>query len=433
MRLRTKVLIAAVAIASGLAAFWHAPKESPSRHSAPRPTPSEPVKPPRSNSPRAVPPKDEPSTMGPGGAVLTAAPSFVGKVRLPPKPGFSRIYAQRRDERAGWWTMHGSPLELPSDADGTLRWPDVPDGRYRLFERKSNAASKAVDVTSAGQSAIPVLDLSRAGIVRGRVETSAPAAELGRATITIEAGDALQEERTVPHPVRLDGTFEIQIPGDQEVRLRANHPVLRPDPTLGSVKLTTPQDGIRLILVQGPTLAFRVPVGETDEHLRLVHVLFFQDQALKAPRFALRGLARGKERRVEIGGVTPGTWTLWINAPGLPPKVLSDVELSDGATDLGLVAFDPGSSIRVRLTGDVSQRTWIRAIAKAGPAFHRRVYAEGRNEAILKGLPPGRYEVLVSVDEDHPLGSPGEVGIRDVDVDVDVEEGRETVVDWRLP
>lgn len=324
----------------------------------------------------------------------------VGAVQ-PPRTGFN-VELQRRFPPEGAWSRVFPPGELvidgvAPDADGFVRFAPLRLGAYRLRETTTGATSAEADLSEDGaESTVVSLDLSRAGTVRGRIETEG--GNSGDERVVVEGvpdpmtGDP---SRRVVKPAA-DGSFETWIPGDRPLRLRAEHPLLRPDPTLGEVEVTKPADGVVLRLVKGPTVAFGLPGVTMPNPFTSVRVLFFHGEPAGEPSLERNAVAA--EGRYRAGGFEPGTWTLWIDAPGHAPATLRGVVLGEGTTDLGDVVLDPGLSLRVRIAtfpNEVAPRIGVSVSRKDGPRFSRSAGSNGEADVVVRGLVPGTYEVFV--------------------------------------
>jgi RNA polymerase sigma-70 factor (ECF subfamily) len=319
----------------------------------------------------------------------------------PPRTGPSVVF-ERRYDRDGTWNrcMFSPPTRAqegtPPGADGMFRFGPLPLGAYRLRDAATGATSAVAELVEDGaESSVCVLDLSRAGLVRGSVEIDG--GDLRDARVIVEgvpdpvSGDA--KRRTVV--VSGKGNFEAWIPGDRAVRVRAEHPFLRPDPSRGFVDVVRPTDDVVLALVPGPTLAFRLPGTPTPDHGPSPHVLFFRGEPFGEP--ATKRDALPVDDALRVGGFEPGTWTLVIDANASAPKTLRGVVLGEGDTDLGDVALDAGLSLRVRIAtfpNEVAPRIGVTVSRKDGAEFWRSKVSNGESDVVVSGLVPGTYEVF---------------------------------------
>jgi hypothetical protein len=337
------------------------------------------------------------------GRVLTPAgtPLRVNAVRRP-RSSLSVQLEQRHAPDGHWSTVHpGGTLSIEGvepDAGGIVRFALLRLGTYRLREEATGATSAEVDLSEDGSESQPVvLDLSRAGVLRGRVE--ADDADVTGACVLIDGvadavtGDANTRSVQVS---AADGSFETWVPGGRALHLRVEHVLLRPDGARGAADVTGPADGVVLRLVRGPTISFRVPGVVISEPYRSLKVHFFHGEPSGSPAFTKSVVSDGDGYR--FGGIDPGTWTLWIDVPERAPKILRDVVLSDKPIDLGDIVPDAGLSLRVKIatfSDEAVPRIGISVTRKDGVRFFRDTVSRGESDVLVKGLVPGTYEVAI--------------------------------------
>jgi hypothetical protein len=341
-------------------------------------------------------------------------PRFMGR------PGLGWYQLQRWNEKGQTWDLRTSNC-IAAGSDGVLSLPRVEPGRYRVLSSVTLVASPDITVVDGTEPAEAVLDLSRAGRVRGRV-TAEGDVPLDVARVVIEtppaAGRADGSRRVAA--LREDGWFDVWAPGDRAVRIHAEHPWLRADPKSGSVELTEPRADPVLRLVPGPTLSFRVPPGATPKARPQVRCLFFRGEVKGDP--VVEATAASTDVPIRMGNFEPGRWTLWIDVGGFAPKTLPDVELGAATTDLGVLALDHGSSIRVKVSaapGEEQRPVSVRVISTTGPSLER--WARAGPEIVVPDLSAGRYSVYVHQASQSREPTP---------LTVDVDGVHDAVVEW---
>jgi hypothetical protein len=277
-------------------------------------------------------------------------------------------------------------------------------GAWAVKDVATGLVSTAAEVGSGGAPAEVRLDLSRAGVVTGRVEL--PPGYASRDVRVLVEGEGLRPGSsyafdTPGTPARADGTFSVRVAGDRPVTLSGAHPLLRPAAREGRVTLTAPTDGILLRMEAAPQASFRPdpvpsakggPSGSGDS----IRVQMYRGATNQLPEASLSAaVADGVAR---FGGYVPGTWTLFLDAPGRSPALLPDVVLRDGLTDLGAVSFPAGGSVRVDVhvkEGQAPPTLSVVARSKLGPEHWREAHARNESSVVLRGLGKTRYEVRV--------------------------------------
>jgi RNA polymerase sigma factor (sigma-70 family) len=340
--------------------------------------------------------------------------TFVGRVLAPagtpvrvnaihgPRTRLNVVLEQHFETGMRWARIYPGAVfttdGVEPDAGGMVRFTLLRLGTYRLRDETTGAISTEADLTEDGSESQPiVLDLSRAGVLRGRVE--ADDADVTGACVLVDGvadpvtGDANTRSVQVS---AADGSFETWVPGGRALHLRVEHVLLRPDGARGAADVTGPTDGVVLRLVRGPTISFRVPGVVLSEQFRSLKVQFFRGEPSGTPAFTKNVVSNGDGYR--FGGIDPGTWTLWIDVPERAPKILRDVVLADKSIDLGDVVPDAGLSLRVKIAtfpDEAVPRIGVSVTRKDGPRFFRDAISRGESEVVVKGLVPGTYEVAV--------------------------------------
>jgi hypothetical protein len=331
----------------------------------------------------------------------------------------------------GAWRGVGIVQQMTSraDADGRRRIERQPPGRYRLRETATSTTSDEVLLKLGDGPAVLVLDLSRAGLVTGRV-LGADDKPVAGATITVEDPSAPR-----PQPVAFrggipgramtpaDGTFGVVVPGDRTVRVRALHPLMKSDPERDSVDVVEPRSDVVLHLAQGPVVEFGVPAGvQRPPMIRLYRGPVVGDAVAQLTVDFSMAFGGGLKRRA--GGFEPGRYTVWIDVGTGAPVTLPDVELKDGVTDLGEIRPPRGSTVHVRVTippGAAAQMISVVVVRLDQPTYIRNAWSRETDVAV-GGLGPGRFEVTVS-----PQGARREDALKRT---VELDGDRDVVIDY---
>ncbi|HKE01439.1 MAG TPA: sigma-70 family RNA polymerase sigma factor, partial [Planctomycetota bacterium] len=114
--------------------------------------------------------------------------------------------------------------------------------------------------------------------------------------------------------------------------------------------------------------------------------------------------------RIRFDGVTAGSWTVDVRAPGYVPYRADGLALTSGMEPLS-IAMEPGGALRGRVDGPARSATTemvVRVLAERGEGNSGRVDPDG--SYAVRGLPSGRAWVTASVRGDEfewvPIGSP---------------------------
>jgi hypothetical protein len=294
------------------------------------------------------------------------------------------------------WTNRG--YSLPQYvAAGVHRWEDVPHGTYRLRDVATGLVSEPVEVRGGKTPGSLSLDLTRVYEVSGRVVVPEGYEADGVRLQVLGPGIDFARPGSAAY-VRPDGSFRVKAPAGRPVTLRVAHATLRPAPDGGSVAVTGPRDNVVLRLVEGPTATLRLALpdvaGVEIEHGGTV-ALYLASVGGEAVSTHDLTLTPGAAR---FGGFTPGTYAVWIDFPPFAPRTLDSVALGAGRTDLGPVALEAGSSIRVRVVareGTPAPEVWGRATRKGDPEYDRELVTTG-GDSLFRGLGPGTFDVAFS-------------------------------------
>jgi len=331
------------------------------------------------------------------------------------------IYLERWDERLEKWDhSHQGQRNNPTGPRGTWVFIRPHEGRYRILERWSQITTEAFDVATMPPGDIAVtVDLGNTRMVTGSVE--APAGmrlDLVRVLAIGEGLDAVDspgprwDESSGDltwgrgHRVDGEGRFSVRLPDDRRVVLRAWHPFLSPAAKGGEVALPPgPVEGVVLRLVEGDVAVLPVP-AEIAKGVEAIRVLAFDAGVAGAPRCDLMAPIVEADGAARFSGLPPGRYNLWVD-PGrdFAPFTLRAVEIVPGETILPALAWEQGSSVRIRLhprRGEAPPRIGVffssvtDAIGAPVPVYYRRLLTWGEEEAVLAGLGAGTFDVWIN-------------------------------------
>ncbi len=312
------------------------------------------------------------------------------RIQKPPKRMVGIVLQHWAPERSVWNDTI-RPIELSPDGSATL--DALYPGRYRLASRMGGGVSAPVQVDD-GQTTSVTFDLSREGIVSGRVEFP-EGTEFNGGSVEVVGRSYVARGRR-GWPVRPDGTFQLVVSGTEDVVLRPKSGLLIPASSGGSVKVKEPRDGIVLRLAAGPVITAKLnpaPPIVAKRHDR---------KRLLAFKGAPTSIALGREVTIKVedgvlsaGGLPPGTWTLWLDIPGFVPLTIKDVEVTESGADLGALTLSRGSSFRLNYKvkdGQSPPRITVWVQSATEPKYSRNSRATG-TEMLVTGIGSGRHLV----------------------------------------
>ena len=270
-------------------------------------------------------------------------------------------------------------------------------GSYEAIDGMSQARSKAVEVVLGEESRID-LDLSKVGMVRGTVEVPTGfTAQGARVRIHREGQKDTPYLRMQGAFVRQDGTFQLRVPGDREVELRAFHPQLIPASQGGSVTVKEPRDGVVLRLATGGSATFRVdglPEGIQWRHSHApVNVYLYKGEPTGKADQILRTKRDGDV--LSVAGFEPGTYHVFVDVRKRALVDLGKRELGK-ATDLGTITPKKGASLIIRVKvkeGQDPPRIYASAWCTEGVSHTRYINSRGEAEVRIPGLSAGTYKL----------------------------------------
>lgn len=345
--------------------------------------------------------------------VVDLMPTGTVRIRLKePADRRHRIVLHRWDSTRDDFRVRAPDVTMPrqADPDGVVEIGDVTPGRYRAADAFSGVTSAPFDVAASDQPTVVDLDLSATGWVKGRVVVPE-----GTSLALVRVGEVDAGQVAVPDQDPLvaflgragvassmfnpmEGTFWVRVAGTRPVTLRPYHPTLAPHPTEGRRTVTGPAEGLELRLVAGPTARLRLAtpahVASHPGQPSLLTVRLYPGP-VEGPGRVLSGLLDAEHRHVEFGGYPPGSFTVWLDVPGVAPIIRSGVTLGPSDADLGEVAVAPGASLELRVTvkdGQSPPRYAVRATRLDEPAYTRSTDAAGAR-IVLGGLGAGRFHI----------------------------------------
>jgi hypothetical protein len=193
-------------------------------------------------------------------------------------------------------------------------------------------------------------------------------------------------------PVSAGGRFVLPWSGPVEISVHHPHAIA----PRAFVLTTRPHDEFTLhLLPRNRARAILVPrvrpaqAGGTEPRVRLLPAA-----AGRAPVTLDVFLADGGG--LMFGGFLPGRYTLVFDLPGLAPLTLRDVVFADGTNDLGGLAVQRGTALRIRILGregETLPELAITARALQEPRHQRSLRTDGTDAAVLRGLGAGGFQV----------------------------------------
>jgi len=363
---------------------------------------------------------------------LESGATLVARVRLP-EDGRVDLELERWDPDASTWSPYRDGLspDLGIDPSGRQRFISLPEGRYRVACRATGLASQGVNVHPGGPPVEVALDLGSVGYARGHVEV--PEGYDVRDVDIQASGLPEGANELAAHGVGRvgdDARFSVRIPGTSAVTLRPVHPSLVPAAEGGEVTVTKPCDGLVLRLVESDSATFRLepePIFPPYVDQGTVGIRLYAGDVTGDPVLSVQ--APYTEEGVRFGRFSPGTYTLWVDAPGFEPAILSGVTLVEGDNDLGMILLSPGARIVVHVLlpeGWGKPAVTVIARKEEPPSYARVVTSRGEADVTLRGLGRGRFLLLTWM-----LDPPQGTRPLHETIEVDGEETIERTLDLR--
>ncbi|MBI1850244.1 MAG: hypothetical protein HYR85_07860 [Planctomycetes bacterium] len=334
-----------------------------------------------------------------------------GTLRLhvvPPQDGEMKLVLLIRDPDLPFvtpWDLDYFKERTSVLRDGTISVSvnDLKPGEYRLRDDHSGLTSEAGTIAPSRPTPELSLDLSRCAWIAGRVEVPEGQPRDGIVILAKRDDEASRDWFTGYAQVATTsegGVFRVRAALGKSTVVRPFHPRLRPAREGGTATLSgdSPSDLV-LRMESGDTLSFRAtPPTEVARRLGSMELMLFRGEPGRD--FAFRqGASATSESVVTFGGFDSGTYTIWLDPNFLAPVRLDGVELRDGETNLGEIAFSSGTSIRVTANvkdGQPSPILSVEAMSTSWPRYGRHRMGEpGAKEIVLSGLAAGSFEVTV--------------------------------------
>jgi hypothetical protein len=195
------------------------------------------------------------------------------------------------------------------------------------------------------------------------------------------------------------GAFQLTVPGDRTVHVRAWHPFLLPAKDGGVVAIEDARDDVRLRLIAGDEVRIIVPKSILDAHQQSLRIYRYDGEPSGEPAAWFHApITDGVAR---FAGISPGKCDLWIDpARSFAPIFLRDVSIVVGITTIDEPAVSLGSSLRVRVlakAGESPPRLYVSAKNRGEPSYYRDINSEGEETIVLSGLGRGTFDVHIGL------------------------------------
>lgn len=348
------------------------------------------------------------------------------------KPPERFVFELERQEGPYWQPVDSKrvmPRPERRPASDGWTYAGLYPGTYRI-RALGGTTSGPVTLAAGGPPADLTLDYTKIAAIRGKVEMPEGGA-INEAYLQLE-GEGIETDVFNPNwsqPIRpsyKDGTFEIFIPGDRKVSLSVRHQRFAPHPERGRFETVTGAEGVVLVLVQGPSVRFRVPQYFAKYAERFeknpkwqrpsVEVRLFRGEPVGKPEYTL--FAQAEDREWKASGFVPGTYTLWFDMPESVPVVRKDMELAEDI-DLGDLPMEPGSTLKIRVQVRepfVPPRIHVWANRLDEPRYSRGLNSGGEEWVVVPGLAAGKYTLTGGVTMQMGMG-PGRMLNEEIMVD----------------
>ena len=346
--------------------------------------------------------------------VLRSRPRILGRVVA---PDGSPVSEPQVTVRGG-----GGPGHCRTGEDGGFRCEGWDPGTYTLTARKAGVGQVAESVVLGDADVTVDLYLEPELVISGRIVTAdgEPVADRVVRVLQPAAGfsDSLTERTAADGSFTIrgvhEGTYELLVesPSDPTALLA---PYLYPEPIVVRDGLSVTGLEVRLEVT---TVLRGVLHGLSEGELARAVVAAQEAGAEGLPRMLAGEVGEGG--RYEIDGIGPGTWTVMAVGPERVAQAREEIEILPGEEDPVLdLTLVRGVALagRVLLGGNPWAGAMVGMLEAAGMTT---TDLGGRFE--LPGIPAGRQQILLA-------GGSLEEGMTLVTREVDVEEGREVVID----
>lgn len=305
----------------------------------------------------------------------------------------------------GWFGGRGT-----SGPDGNFEVANVSAGTYRV-RFKADYGRHVVDgvVAKSGEATV----MGTVVIEKGLTLTVVVVSPDGRP----KAGAALRLLGELS-----GGGFGLRSPGIGEAKTDADGRAVFPGLLAGGMLLITTAEGfaspeqsltlsadttLKVVLQQGGAIVGRV-VGPDGEAAPKAWAKAVRIGSLAHTRVASFGHSMEKPVPVAADGLLrlahlePGTWAVWVGAPGSPEETWPEVQVQNGQdTDIGTIQLKAPGTLRVRVTLEGNPLPELRVGLMPG-AWGREVAGtttDAAGYADFTGLTAGDYTVTTARDE----------------------------------
>lgn len=325
-----------------------------------------------------------------------AGPTLVIEARIPNAVAgaITPYIVSRRDPSTGAWKPARFTQEAPvhgEDGVWRTRVAGLSVGEYRVLEGLAGSTSDAVYIRPRGVDPVVRFAFPNAGRVRGRIEVG-PGLDPTLAEYGVWDGPTANGPPR-SHGSSTDGSFDVVVPGDRPLTLRAIHPLGANDAPGIAVTVTEPRDDVVLRIEAGGSARVELSVADDDPSPPQVVWVHLWDAGAGKTAWQGRALPDGGSFRFAGGG--PGTYDIVLDDGCHAPVLLPAVALGPDARHLGRHRLTYGQSIEVRVIvpGGMERPRWISAVA--GRIDDPRGWGHWRSfdGERIRGLLPGRYKV----------------------------------------
>jgi hypothetical protein len=309
--------------------------------------------------------------------------------------GAAEVRASLRVVPVGW------SRTAVTDAQGRFRLTGLPHGASLLLRAQvadEGLLPKFAEGVRAGTSGV-VLRLERAHRISGTA-LDAAGRPLTFGMVEAEPLPRASPRRPWQHGWVHDGRFEIRGLDGGTYRVRTKHEPTDADAPSAAVLVTPPARDLTLRRRPGAVLRGRVVEGGAGAGVR------WSSPGLETSTSA------GADGSFELRGLLDEPGTLHVSTVGPPYALLRDVRPSTAPLEIRLAN---GARVAGRLEIPVgTAATYVNVVLRGdGVAMGALVTPERRFVAV--GVPPGTYEVRLTVDGDESLHAPlVEAGAEDV-------------------
>ncbi|MBL9086652.1 MAG: hypothetical protein JNM10_05880 [Planctomycetia bacterium] len=350
-----------------------------------------------------APPLTVPVVYGPSDAGIhmylelePAGPALVVEARVPSAvaEAIAPYIVSRLDPDTGAWKHARFAKEAPvlgDDGVWRTRVEGLAAGDYRVREGLAASLSDPVTLEPRGTDAVVRFAFPNAGRVRGRIEVGA-GLDPTLAEYVLWNGPTTEGTPRL-HGGAIEGRFDVPIPGDRPVTLRAIHPLGANDAPGVAVTITEPRDDVVLRVEAGMTT--RVEFSLADDDPSPPQVVWVHAWDAAAGRVAWQSTARPDGAAFRFTGAASGTYDLVLDDGHHAPVVLPDVHVGPEPHHLGRHRLTYGEAIEIRVIvpDGLKRPLWIESTASRIGESRGCGLSRGGDGQRIRGLLPGRYKV----------------------------------------